>query len=202
MKVSKEKAAENRTALLSAASRLFRLRGVDRVGVKDIAKEAGLTQGALYAHFDSKEALVAEAFSHGFAGAMVDRVAWAGDREPAFEEYLAAFLSIQSREDMGTGCPMVASFSEVARQGDAVSASFASAFKHWVGVLEKTLDGSIDAPTKRRIAIAAFASQVGAVAVSRAMTKADPLLADEVLDSVSEAFRTVHSDAKAGIAAI
>jgi len=196
MKVSKEKAAENRAALLSAASRLFRLHGVDGVGVNEIAKAAGLTQGALYAHFESKEALAAEAFSHGFAGAMVDRIEWAGDRKPAFEEYLGAFLSIQSRENMGTGCPMVASFSEVARQGEAASASFASAFTHWVEVLENSLDTSIDAPARRRIAIAAFASQVGAVAVSRAIAKADPLLADEVLGSVSEAFGIVHSDAK------
>jgi len=57
MRVSKEKAAENRVALLQAASRLFRKRGIDGVGVADIAKEAGLTHGALYAHFGSIDAL-------------------------------------------------------------------------------------------------------------------------------------------------
>ena len=68
MRVSKKQAAENREALLQAANRLFRQRGIDGVGVAEIADEAGLTHGALYAHFPSKEALAAEAFSHGFAG--------------------------------------------------------------------------------------------------------------------------------------
>lgn len=70
MRVSREKAAQNRIAILQAASHLFRKRGIDGVGVAEIAKEAGLTHGALYAHFPSKDALVAEAFSHGFQGNM------------------------------------------------------------------------------------------------------------------------------------
>lgn len=197
MKVSKEKSAENRAALLNSASRLFRLRGVDGVGVNDIAKAAGLTQGALYAHFESKQALVAEAFSHGFDGKMADAVEWAADREPTFEEYLGGLLSTHMRDRIDTGCPMAASCSETARQGDAVSASFASAFRQQVALLEKSLDGSIDAPLRRRIALAAVAAEIGAVAVSRAIIKADSSLADEVLESVFESFGTVHSRAKA-----
>jgi AcrR family transcriptional regulator len=63
MKVTKEKATENRAALVRAASRLFRERGIDGVGVAEISKKAGLTHGALYAQFPSKEALAAEAFT-------------------------------------------------------------------------------------------------------------------------------------------
>jgi AcrR family transcriptional regulator len=63
MKVTKEKATENRAALLRAASRLFQERGIDGVGVAEISKKAGLTHGALYAQFPSKEALAAEAFT-------------------------------------------------------------------------------------------------------------------------------------------
>jgi TetR/AcrR family transcriptional repressor of nem operon len=51
MRVSNKQAAENRGALLQAANRLFRKRGIDGIGVAEIAKEAGLTHGALYAHF-------------------------------------------------------------------------------------------------------------------------------------------------------
>jgi TetR/AcrR family transcriptional repressor of nem operon len=58
MRISKEKAAENRSSLVRAASRLIRERGIDDVGVADISKAAGLTHGALYAHFRSKEELV------------------------------------------------------------------------------------------------------------------------------------------------
>jgi len=63
MKVSREKAAENRETLVTAASRLFREQGIDGVGVADISKAAGLTHGALYAQFDSKQALAAQALA-------------------------------------------------------------------------------------------------------------------------------------------
>ena len=62
MFVSKEQTALNRDALLQAASRLLREKGIDGVGVAEIAKEAGLTHGALYKHFPSKDVLAAEAF--------------------------------------------------------------------------------------------------------------------------------------------
>ncbi len=59
MRVSKEQAETNRTSLLEAAGRLFNEKGFDGVGVAEVAKEAGLTHGALYAHFPSKDALAA-----------------------------------------------------------------------------------------------------------------------------------------------
>jgi len=64
MKISKEKAAENRQALIQAASRLFKEKGIDGVGVAEISKAAGLTHGALYAHFSSKDELAAEAMGY------------------------------------------------------------------------------------------------------------------------------------------
>ena len=122
MRVSKEKAGENRTALLQAASRLFRQRGIEGVGVADIAREAGLTHGALYAHFSSKDELAAEAFSHGSAGnlARARARARAGDRCPSFQEYLDGLLSTYMRDNVETGCPFAASASEIGRQGCAV----------------------------------------------------------------------------------
>ena len=65
MKVSKKKVAENRDALVRAAGRLFRERGIDGVGIAEICQQAGLTHGALYAQFPSKEALAAEALADG-----------------------------------------------------------------------------------------------------------------------------------------
>ncbi|WP_247896718.1 TetR/AcrR family transcriptional regulator [Azospirillum argentinense] len=67
MKVSKEKAAENRAAIVKAAGRLFRERGFDKVGVAEITKAAGLTHGGFYGHFASKDALAAEACEAAFA---------------------------------------------------------------------------------------------------------------------------------------
>ena len=66
MKVSKAQVTENRQAILQAAARLYRERGFTGVGVADIAREAGLTHGGLYRHFESKEALAAEAADGAF----------------------------------------------------------------------------------------------------------------------------------------
>ncbi len=184
MRVSKEKVAKNRGAILQAASRLFRERGIDGTGVAEIAKEAGLTHGALYAHFPSKDALAAAAFSHGFAGNMALIQDWAGDRALTFEEYLEAMFSPQQRDNLVTGCPMTASASEIARQGEAVSASFTRAFEEMVALLEESQNSEVPSSQRRHLAVSALAAQIGAVAVARAVAKVDPSLSKEVLRSV------------------
>lgn len=192
MRVSKEKAAENRAALLQAASRLFRQRGIDGVGVADIAKEAGLTHGALYAHFPSKDALAAEAFSHGFAGNLADIREWAGERRLSFEDYLEGYLSPRMRDMLEAGCPMAASASEVGRQDETVSASFTGAFEAMTALLEASLEKTIPSDERRRLAVAAAAAEIGAIAVSRAVAKSDPALSEEVLEAVCAAFAAIH----------
>lgn len=191
MRVSREKAAENRAALLAAASKLFREKGIDGVGVAEIAKEAGLTHGALYAHFDSKDALAAAAFSDGFAGNMAGMRAWAGDRAPSFADYMGALVSSRMRDKLATGCPMAASASEAGRQGEAVSSSFAKAFEEEVAMVEASLDRSMPKTARRQVAVAAVAAQIGALAVSRAVLKASPTLSDEVLQSTRQAILDV-----------
>ncbi|HEY1863179.1 MAG TPA: helix-turn-helix domain-containing protein [Roseiarcus sp.] len=196
MRVSKEKAAGNREALLRAADRLFRERGIDGVGVAEIAKEAGLTHGALYAHFPSKEALAAEAFSHGFAGNVARTCAQEGDR-PSFEGHLGGLLSAQMRDSFETGCPMAASASEIGRQGCAVSASFTKAFEQFAEMIERSLENALPPAQRRRLAIAAVAAEIGAIAASRAVAKTDPALADEVLEAVRETISAAHKAERA-----
>lgn len=192
MRVSKEKAAENRAAILQAASRLFRKHGINGVGVAEIAKKAGLTHGALYAHFPSKDALVAEAFAHGFQSNMADTWEWVNGASPSFQEHLRALLSTHTRDKLETGCPMTASASEIARQGRSVSKRFSEAFEKMVAMLEGALEKEIPASHRRRLAVAAVSGQIGAMAVSRAITKSDSVLADEVLESVRDTFDTVY----------
>jgi TetR/AcrR family transcriptional repressor of nem operon len=187
MRVSKEKAAENREALLAAASRLFREKGVDGVGVAEVAKEAGLTHGALYAHFPSKDILAAEAFSHGFDGRMARARAWAGDRQPSFEEYLTSLYSTTMRDDLATGCPLTASASDVGRQGPALSRSFAQAFEEEVAMMAAAIDASVSDDERRTLSLASIAAQIGAMAVSRAVAKTDAALSDEVLVATRDA---------------
>lgn len=185
MRVSKEQAQTNRTSLLQAAGRLFREKGFDGVGVAEVAKEAGLTHGALYAHFPSKDALAAEAFSDGIAHRLVSM----RRRKRTFEEYLDAMFSTEHRDNLANGCPMTASASEIARQGTAVAASFAHAFEDTAAILEESLGSEVPASQKRHLAISALAAQIGAIAVARAVAKVDPSLSKEVLQAVRNTVR-------------
>lgn len=182
MRVSKEKAAENRDKLLQAASELFRQRGLDGVGVAEVAKAAGLTHGALYAHFASKDALAAEAFSYGFEKNLATARASAPEGS-SFEDLLAELFSTEARDNLAGGCPMTASASEIARQGEDVSARFAGAFERLANTLEESLAPPLTAVEKRRLAVAAVAAQIGAIVVSRAVAKANDDLSEEVLKS-------------------
>ncbi len=193
MRVSRAKAAENRDALLSAAGKLFREKGIDGVGVADIGKAAGLTHGALYAHFASKEALAAAALAKGTEHSVAAmRIAAQGQGEaPRFEGYLDFLFSAAMRDTMG--CPLAASASEAGRQGTGVSASFTSGFEQMVAAVEASLSTTHPAEERRRLAIAVIAAQIGAIAVARAVGKTDSTLSDEVLAAV----RRVLAEAEA-----
>jgi TetR/AcrR family transcriptional repressor of nem operon len=182
MRVSKEQAELNRVSLLQAASRLIREKGFEGVQVAEVAKEAGLTHGAVYAHFPSKDALAAEAFSDGIA----DRLNSMRRHPRNFDEYLDAMFSIDHRDNLANGCPMTASVSEIARQGEEVAASFAKAFKDTAAILAQSMDGNAPNAEKRHIAVATLAAQIGAIAVARAVAKSDPSLSKEVLRAVQE----------------
>ena len=188
--VSKATTELNRGALLGAASRLFREKGIDGVGVAEIAKEAGLTHGALYKHFPSKEVLAAEAFYHPIAARNAETDASDEDGEESFEESLDAMFSIEHRDNLANGCPMTASASEIARQGPAVAASFARAFKERVTGLEASIKGRMPASERRQFAVSAVASQIGAIAVARAVAKIDASLSKEVLRAVHETVKS------------
>jgi TetR/AcrR family transcriptional repressor of nem operon len=127
VKVSMTKVAEHRAALMEAAKRLLQERGFDGAGVVDISREAGLTQGALYGQFKSKDELAMEACRKAFADASA---AWSKLRDSApdtLAAYLDAYLSEANVQDVGSGCLLAACTSDVRRQHDAVGAVFALA---------------------------------------------------------------------------
>jgi TetR/AcrR family transcriptional repressor of nem operon len=188
--VSKETTELNRASLLRAASLLFRQKGIDGVGVAEIAKEAGLTHGALYKHFPSKDALAAEAFYHAIATKSAARGAADDERTRSFEERLDAMFSLKHRDNLANGCPMTASASEIARQGTAVAASFTRAFNEAVTTLELSIKGKMSASRRRKLAVSALAAQIGAIAVARAVVKIEPSLSEEVLRSVRQTVRS------------
>ncbi len=172
MRVSKEKAAENRVRILTEAARLFRERGLS-VGVDDLAAAAGMTHGSLYSQFGSKERLAAEALSHAFAGS----AAKYGEID-SLSEYVARYLSSRHRDAPGGGCAVAALGCEVPRQGDVMRGAFTDGLRRMVERLKRLLG-----PKPRRQqedeALAIAATLVGGMVLARAVD--DDELSDRIL---------------------
>src|SRR6202171_1161848 len=99
MRVTKEKAAENRERILTEAARLFRERGVSAVGMDALAAAAGMTHGRLYRQFDSKEHLAADALGLAFEASAIKY----GEVE-TLSAYVERYLSPPHRDTPGSGC--------------------------------------------------------------------------------------------------
>ena len=173
MKVSKETSAKHRDELLKAASRLFRERGFDKVGIAEIAAAAGLTHGAFYTHFQSKEALCAEVIpraSRRSGAALESTVNW--------RAYVEAYLSPKHVRDRANGCPFAALGGDVPRESDTIRAAFSDALERSIDAVAAKLGHKGEAPT-REDGIQALATMVGALVLAR--TAATPQLRDEIL---------------------
>jgi TetR/AcrR family transcriptional repressor of nem operon len=186
MKVSKETLAVHREAMIDAAGRLFQERGIDGVGVAEISKAAGLTHGALYAQFGSKNGLVAEALTASIQAGrirMFRRGKGHGDPLLAYVDY---YLSESHRYDIAGGCPFPALGADVARQGPLIGGCYADGF---VASAETIADWLPRVPpeerSKRASAILSLIS--GAVIASRAVSNARPDVAAQILSSAREA---------------
>lgn len=166
MKVSKEVVAQHRENLLEAAGRLLRERGFEKVGVAEVAAAAGLTHGALYAHFPSKEALCSEAVTR-----MLGKSAGAGGRQER-KAYVEAYLSPRHVRRRETGCPYTALAADVPRTSATIRTAFSRGLEH-------SLEKSAKRLGRRDRAIVSMALMVGAVVLARATNK--PGLRDEIL---------------------
>jgi len=177
MRVSKEKAAQNRDRILNSAARLFRERGIAATGVDSITEDAGLTHGGLYSQFGSKETIAAEAIR--FALVRSKRV-WARalERNPgegALPAIVDGYLSRAHRDAPGTGCVVAALGPDIARQPRRVRQAFTREIKDDLEFLSKLMP--------HEDAIAAFAAMVGALVLARAVSDED--LSDSILKSTA-----------------
>ncbi|HYZ34609.1 MAG TPA: TetR/AcrR family transcriptional regulator [Crenalkalicoccus sp.] len=186
MKVSGAKVAENRAALIATAKRLIQEKGFEGAGVAEISREAGLTQGALYCQFGSKDALAAEAFRKAFAdGAAI----WSGLCDSATDPlsaFLDAYLSGTHVGEVGSGCALAACISEVRRQDEAVGAAFADGFRAMVEMVRSALPKAMPPEAARRCALALVSALVGSVAMARAVEATDRDLAREIIAAARE----------------
>ena len=180
MRVSRQEVAQNRERIVEAASRLFRDRGFDGIGVDAIMREAGLTHGGFYRHFDSKEALAAEATKHA-----IDRSnAWQAG-VTSLGELVSGYLSSRHRADRANGCPVAALGADVARHGASTRKGLTAGIRGQVDRIAALLKRGTPANRRRR-AIVTYAGIVGALTLARAVD--DPALAQEILVAARDAF--------------
>jgi TetR/AcrR family transcriptional regulator, transcriptional repressor for nem operon len=176
MRVTREKAAENRERILAAAARLFRRHGFGAAGVDAVMHEAGLTHGGFYGHFPSKDALAAAAVRRAWAGS-VERQAAHADLDALVRSYLAP----AHRDDPGGGCVIAALGGDAARQAPGVRRALTEAVDAQLDRLAELLGGGAAA---RQGALATLSTLVGALVLSRAVD--DPALSDAILDAARE----------------
>lgn len=154
---------------------MVRADGAENVGVAQVMARAGLTHGGFYAHFDSREALVAEAVTETFkdGASMFERVTH--DRSPreALAAYITNYLSVRHRDRRDLGCPLPALASELPRLQPDARARFADG----VGRLMRRLEGLMDSAGiagAEALASSVLAEMVGAVSLARVLPEPGP----------------------------
>ncbi|WP_416356297.1 TetR/AcrR family transcriptional regulator [Aureimonas phyllosphaerae] len=180
MRVSRTQAEANRERVIDVASRLFRRHGFDGIGLKDLMAAAGLTQGAFYKQFASKEDLAAQATVRGYAGI---RERWrqfaSQDPRRPLASLVRSYLSPEHRDEQAEGCVMAALGADAARAGPAVRAAMQDGLVAHIDFLEACLPE--DEPDRRERAMATAASMIGAIVLARSVN--DETLSKEILDA-------------------
>ena len=156
--------------IVSVAARAIRRSGYDGTGVADIMKEAGLTHGAFYAHFESREAMLAEAASRACAesAAAVADVVAAAPAKHALASMLHAYLSREHLQHVETGCPLAALGSETARQAPEVRRATTRHIKAMVDLVARQ-SPDWGQPGAHERALVTVAAMVGTLVLARAV---------------------------------
>jgi TetR/AcrR family transcriptional regulator, transcriptional repressor for nem operon len=188
MGVTKKQAVHNRERILAAAERLFREKGVDAVGLAELMKEAGFTQGGFYNHFASKEALVSEVIGKAMDdGKQQLAAAIAQSRrigaDPTIRQ-IKWYLSPAHRDDIDCGCPIAGFAGEIPHLSKAAQASYAEALEHIFNEITELLleqDPKLTRQEAHERAISLYSHMVGSLVLSRTVSASRPALADEIL---------------------
>ena len=170
----KEHKSQTRGRILEAASAAIREKGVAGVGVAEMMEAAGLTHGGFYAHFKSKDDLVAQAFA--FASEQSgERLQLAADRAPPDERLRAvadAYLSASHAQHPERGCPIASVGPDLVRQEGAGRDACADVVRDRLAWLESlTTSGSKD--ERRRTAAGVYAAMLGGIFIARALGEED-----------------------------
>jgi len=186
---------ESRARILASAGRGFRTRGYGALGVDGLAKEAGVTSGAFYAHFKSK----AEAFREAVVAGMKDLHSGIEQlRESAGpagwrQKFVDFYLGDRRTCDLAESCALQSLTGEVARADDEARAAYEAELQHVVDAAAAGMSEGADAE-RRADAIALLALLAGGVSLARAVK--NPALSDEIAAAVRRAAAALETSPK------
>ena len=178
MRYGKQHKQATRQRILEAAGRRFKRDGIDGSGIATLMADAGLTNGAFYAHFASKEELVATAVADQLRNQRESLGTLAPGRA-GVEQYVREYLSVQHRDNPDHGCPSAALLDEIGRCTQATKRAYTDGLLAMVDDIAARLAPQ-DPPSARAKTLSVFALMVGTLQLSRAL--ADRQLADQVLE--------------------
>lgn len=184
------KGEATRRTILTTAARMIRERGPDRIGVAEVMREAGLTHGGFYAHFASRDALVAEAIRLMFDGGRQKFTTRIGGKTgpEALKTWIESYVSRDHRDNPGGGCAMAALISDVARLEPAARSAFDEGIRGIAGRLSAHLPANME----EQAVCSLMAEMAGAVALARAVS--DPQLSDRILKTSRAALKARIDD--------
>lgn len=186
MRYSKEHKQETHARIVKKASVRLREKGAHGIGVADLMKEAGLTHGGFYAHFDSREALVIEAFAHAMDRS-TERWRKVAEQTPPDQRLAAivnSYLTPTHRDDVGRGCAVPALGAEIARESPKTRKAFAAKVEQMIDMMASQI---LDVPPReaRRTAMASLATMMGTLVLARIAGTGE--LSDAILDAGRDA---------------
>jgi TetR/AcrR family transcriptional repressor of nem operon len=186
MRYSKEHKQETHARIVKKASVRLREKGAHGIGVADLMKEAGLTHGGFYAHFDSREALVIEAFGYAMDRAAEHWRNMAADIPPEkrLSTIVDSYVSATHRDDPGRGCAVPTLGAEIARESAKTRKAFAAKLDQMIDLVADQIP-DVPRKTARRLAMGTMATMMGALVMSRVAGSGE--LSDEILASGREA---------------
>jgi len=174
-----EHKGETRRRIVETAGRRLKQDGIDGSGIAALMSDAGLTNGAFYAHFESKDDLVANVVADQLATqrAVLDSLP---EGRAALEEFIRDYLAPHHRDQPSTGCPSAALLDEIGRCDDAVRDSYTEGMQSIVDVIAAHLPPQNPSAARTK-AIGLFTLLVATLQLARAVS--DPKLSDDILGS-------------------
>jgi TetR/AcrR family transcriptional regulator, transcriptional repressor for nem operon len=177
MRYGKDQKQATRQRILEAAGRRFKQDGIDGAGLATLMSDAGLTNGAFYAHFSSKEDLVANVLADQLRAQRQSFDAQPSDRA-GLEAFVRSYLSPEHRDRFADGCPSAALLDEIARRPTDTRDVFTEEVMGVVDDITSRLDPT-DVEAGRADALTVFGLMVGTLQLARTLTDRD--LSDQLL---------------------